>query len=363
MNIITADQRISPPPPRRPWAIYWPAIGVAVLLALYTAYWFVASGKVREGIENFAATPQDVVASWSELSMGGYPYRISANFEHPKLIAPNTPEAWEWNADALEADLLPYNLQHIVLKVEGAQTLRYRDVSNGNAQHLLKLNAEGSWASYGVEENAPLGRLAIDIKKAIGQLDARENYSAERLQLHLRPVPEETGAPATGTRDYDLALQGEALILDPSRASAALGPNIALFVAQTRARKVPVANRASFVELLKTWRAAEGTLAVSDLTLKWGALDMTARGELHLDEEARFAGRLDAVFTKYEDLLKALVTAGVVTEQQAKIASVGLSFFSQFQGSKQGAVKLPLVMRNGTLFLGPLPIGQLDPLY
>lgn len=368
MNIIPADQRSAPPaPPKRPFSIYVPAIAVGVALLLYTAYWFFMAGKVRDAAENFAASSQDISAQWDELSMGGFPYRIEAGFQKPRIEAPHTPEAWAWSADGMSVGFMPYNLKHLVLKVDGEQQLLYRKPSEGGRQHSIKMQAEGSFASYVALDDAPLGRLAIDIQNAKGQLDAQENYAATRLQLHLRPVPIEgepvAGAPPAPSRDYDLALQGENILLDPARASPALGANISLFIAQTRAKKLPVTGKASLVELLQSWRAAGGELAISDLTLKWGALDMTGRGILHLDETGRMAGRIDAVFSNYEQLLKSLVAADIITDAQARIATAGLSLFSQFQGSQDGAVKLPLVMRNGTLFLGPLPIGALEPLY
>jgi len=363
MTIIPADQRsASPVPPKRPRGIYMPAIAVGVALLLYAAYWFVMAGKIRSAAESFAANSTEITANWQDLSMGGFPYRIEARFQQPKLAAPRTPEAWAWSADSMSVGFMPYNLKHLVLKVDGEQLLQYRKLSEGSRQHLFKMRAEGSFASYVALDDAPMGRLAIDIKKATGQLDTRENYSADRLQLHLRPVSLEDGPPQA-TRDYDLALQGENILLDPARASAALGPNIALFIAQTRAKNLPVTGGASLVELLQTWRDTGGTLTVSDLTVKWGALDMNGRGILQLDDAGRLAGRLDTVFTNYDQLLKALVTAEVITQAQSRLASAGLSLFSQFQGSADGAVKLPLVMRNGTLFLGPLPVGELEPLY
>jgi hypothetical protein len=349
------------------WRIFGPTLVLMVGVAVYSAYWYVVAGKVRTAIEDFAATPADnIVTSWSGLSISGYPYRIEAGFDAPSIRAPLAPEAWEWSAGRLSADFLPYNLRHVVLKIDGEQLLKYRDVSGAVPRsHVLRANAEGTWASYVDLPGAPFGRLAIDIDNVVAIRDGDRKagrFAAKRLQLHTQPA--ETGAPPSPTAaSYDVAIQADEVTAAPGDATRVLGDRIDLVAAQARVGNMPKSPRASLVEIGRQWLAEGGTLAVSDLAIKWGPLDLWAEGQLTLDARHRPEGRFDAAFANYQGLIEALRQAKIISDKDARLAVVGLGLFAQLQGDKSGRVHVPVVMKDGKLFLGPLVVSRLDPLF
>jgi hypothetical protein len=367
--------------PRAPLRTFLPAIGVLVVFALYTLYWFVAATQLRREVETFAARadPEEVIVSWRSLGVSGFPYRIALGFDNPQARAPDAPENWHWQAQGLEADFLPYNLRHVVLKVDGEQQLRYSDVRGANSmRHLLRARAVGTWASYVDVKGAPFGRLAIDIDHLVAARDGSESedlltgisgerMSAARLQLHLRPSEEADGAPPQPvdalTRSYDLALQGDDMVLAASAPAAVLGTEVKLIAVQARLRDVPRKARTSLVELSRDWLQQGGSLDVSDLRIQWGPLDLWAQGRVTLDADARPMGRFDAEVTDYAKLLAALVKAGIVRQQDAKLTLLGLGLVSQLQGKAEGRISVPIVMKDGKLFLGPLVVAHLDPVY
>lgn len=368
--------------PRPPFRVFLPLIGVIVILVLYSAYWYVASNKLRATIEDFAAhaPTSDIMVGWSHLSFSGYPYRIAVTFTDPTVHAPHTPEKWSWAASDIEADFLPYDLRHVVLKVDGHQELHYSDTRGPHARrHVIRAKAEGTWASYVEVKSTPFGRLAIDIKnlKAVrdGALDPNtgnpdgERLAAGRLQLHMQPAADLS--PQTlpsilddDTGSYDIALQGDDVTLDRGAPThAVLGSDIKLIAVQARLRDVPHNSSASLVELSRDWLQKGGRLTVSDLRIKWGPLDLWAQGEVTLDAEARPKGQFDAEITDYPGLLAALVKANIIRAQDAKLANVGLGFVAQLQGKVDGRISVPIVMNDGKLFLGPLVVAKLVPIY
>ncbi len=367
---------------RAPFRVFLPLIGVAVILVLYTAYWFVASDKLRATIEDFAARSptSDIMVGWSDLSFSGYPYRIAVTFTDPTAHAPHTPENWAWSASDIEADFLPYNLRHVVLKVDGHQTLHYSDTRGPHARrHVIRAKAEGTWASYVDVAGAPFGRLAIDIKSLIAVRDGElapttskpsgERLAAGRLQLHMQPADDpapQTLASILGndTGSYDIALQGDDVTLAPGAPTTpVLGADIKLIAVQARLRDVPHNSSASLVELSRDWLQKGGRLTVSDLRIKWGPLDLWGQGEVTLDDQARPKGQFDAEITDYPGLLAALVKAHIIRAQDAKLANVGLGFVAQLQGKTDGRISVPILMNDGKLFLGPLVVAELAPVY
>jgi hypothetical protein len=259
-------------------------IAVGVVFVLYSIFWYIVAGKRRASLETFATAPHrgDVAVGWSDLEVGGYPYRIAATLTAPVATAPLAPEDWSWQAESLEADFLPYNLRHVVLKIAGGQVLQYKDVSGPSPKrHTLRATtAGGAWASYVDVPGAPLGRLAIDIDNLVAELDGEpgrapaERFAAGRLQLHIRPAE---GAAKTGEApilaslagSYDLALQGDNMAIDRADALPVLGPKIDLIAAQARLKNVPRSEHASLIELSRNWLQRGGVLTVSDLIVKF----------------------------------------------------------------------------------------------
>lgn len=349
------------------WGIVGPSLALAALVVLYTVYWVGVSGEVRKAVENFAARETRIATSWNDFSVGGYPFRIEAGFVSPTAGAPGAPEEWQWQGEGASLSLLPYNLRHAILTLEGEQRLSYLDLrTRERTRNEARFTAGSARASYVALADRPFGRLAIDIEALegehrLGASGETQNMTAKRLQLHARPA--ETPAGGEVPDSYDLALQAEDVDVGGAETIPALGRNMTLFLAQTRLRGVPPASHASLVELMREWKAAGGTLAISDLVVKWGPLDLYASGELGLDAAHRPEGQLDARITGFEGLLDAMVEDGIVEEREARVALAGLVLVSQFQGQKSNEVRVPVIMREGRLYLGPLAVAKLEPLY
>jgi len=372
----TPPEAAQPAPPSR-WRIFGPTLALVALVAVYSVYWYVMAGKTRGFLDAFATSPHtgNIAVGWGDLSISGYPYRIEADFTAPSIAAPRAPEAWSWSAQSLEADFLPYSLRHVVLKVDGEQVLRYRDdARTGARRHVLRATAEGTWASYVDVRGAPFGRLAVDINNLVAVKDGEapntgERFAAGRFQFHSRPSGEQAdgaGAeplPAGVAESYDVAIQGNDMAIDAADAPRALGSEIELFEAQARLKNASATPNASPAEFARAWATQGGTLTISDMQVKWGPLDMWAQGELSLDAEARPQGRFEAAIADYPGLLKALVAADVVSEKDARIAQVGLGLVAQLQGDEAGRIRVPVVVTGGKVFLGPVPVATIGPLF
>lgn len=347
------------------------AVLVAVL-ALYSGYWLFVSHTLRATLEEQQAIGHvgDVMIGWDKLRMGGFPFRIEARLTAPRASAPQSPENWSWSAGKLTAELLPYNPRHVVLKLEGTQDLTYSDITRyPPAPQHWQIETGGSWASYVEAEGSPLGRLAIDIdqlnatRQTKGTPTPADRFTAGRLQLHTRPAENDGARDAAPKDALDVALQGDDVSVDSFNALPFLGARLTQFVVQARMRHVPAAGPSSPSRWLREWSTNNGALAISDLLVKWGPLDMSASGELTLDAHRRPQGRLDAEIANYGNLVKALVDAGRISKREATLAMAGLGLVSQFQGNGEGRINVPVVFAEGRLYLGPMVVARLDPLF
>ena len=90
---------------------------------------------------------------------------------------------------------------------------------------------------------------------------------------------------------------------------------------------------------------------------------MTGQGEVTLDEKGRPEGQFRTSVGNLDGLITALVDAGIVTRQSAGLAFAGMAALSSLQGEEPGRIRLPVAMKEGVLFLGPIAAARLDPLY
>ena len=59
------------------WGIVGPTLALACLVVIYSVYWFMVAGEVKKAVEAFAArSGEEIVTSWSDFAVGGYPFRI-----------------------------------------------------------------------------------------------------------------------------------------------------------------------------------------------------------------------------------------------------------------------------------------------
>jgi len=345
---------------------------IVIALVLYSAYWLYVSHSLRKALETQQTLGRigEVTIGWDQLRMGGFPYRIEARLTAPRASAPQSPEKWSWDAGKLIAELLPYDPRHVVLKIEGAQDITYTDVTRFRpAPQHWHIETNGSWASHVAVEGSSVGRLALDIDELRATRDTKsgptpaDSFRAGRLQLHTRPA-QSTGGDKEASRDsLDFALQGDDVSTDTFGALPFLGPRLTQFVVQARLRHVPGDGEPSPTRWMKSWAMNNGSLAISDLLVKWGPLDMSASGELTLDAHRRPQGRLDAEIANYGDLVNALVDAGRISKRDASLALAGLGLVSQFQGNDDGRLNVPVIFAEGRLYLGPMVVARLEPLF
>ena len=95
--------------------------------------------------------------------------------------------------------------------------------------------------------------------------------------------------------------------------------------------------------------------------MKWGR-STTFFGEMTLDTANRPEGRFDAEIADFEGLPMRWCATGWCANAK-RVALAGLVLVSQLQGSEPGRVRVPISMTGGKLYLGPLAVAQLSPLY
>jgi hypothetical protein len=107
--------------------------------------------------------------------------------------------------------------------------------------------------------------------------------------------------------------------------------------------------------------AAGASPVISGIDLKeaqmtWGDLALFGKGRIAANSDGLAEGRIDFRLTNWRKLMPLLAAAGVVTAEALPTWENALALLAAQSGDAE-VLELPLIMRQGRMSLGPLPLG------
>ncbi len=154
-------------------------------------------------------------------------------------------------------------------------------------------------------------------------------------------------------------IDGRGLVL-ASRAQVILGREIALF-GVTASHDGPLPEAWSG-PALAAWSANGGTVEVERLNLEWGAVEISAEGTLTLDRSLRPEAAFSAEIAGYGGLLDLLAEQGRMKPRDASFAKTFLNLMAKKKAGRR-VIETPVTAQGGMLFVGPLPLLKLAPVF
>lgn len=343
---------------------------VLVAIGAWTAYWFFLAGQVRTQTEAFVArqAEEGVTIAYTSFDIGGFPYRIEATIDNLTVAAPRQPGKPAIAVPKLVVLGLPWNPNLVVARAEGEMVARWYD-ARGTEQRAA-LNAASTGLSVGLSGGQPQ-RLAISFDRPRIESTALAGpISAKLFEIHSRrleggPVPAREGASGTSPTapvSAELALDGEELVL-PAAPDAALGATIQSF-GYTLGLAGPLPTPGGDPrDMAMAWAQGGGTLELSRGETRWGALNVTMTGSFSLDGEARPIGALSGRIGGLDKLIDAAVESGRMAPGQGASVKKALGALGFISRDAEGRVPFALSLQDGKVLLGPVPVGDVRPLF
>ncbi|MBE2275677.1 MAG: DUF2125 domain-containing protein [Rhodobacteraceae bacterium] len=321
---------------------------VAVALALWCGYWFVGSSLIeREAEAAFQRlSAKGMRAGKTALYVKGFPNRFDLTVEGLDLADPARKIGWQ--APRLQIFAMTWKPWHIIAAFPGTQEFALPD-------QRLTLTGTNEMASL---RALPSTDLPLAEARLVGNAlhltsDAGWTVGAASLALALRADPARAGG-------YEFGLEATSLAPDPALTAALAAmrlpdlppPDLPVLIDRLRA-DLALTLTAGLDRHLGETRPQLSGLRINDLQLVWGPLRVTASGEVSADAQGLAAGRIEAQITGWDRLPAILVASGAV---RAEIAPTVAGMLKA--GAAGGEIlKLPLVLRDGQMSLGPLPLG------
>jgi hypothetical protein len=395
--VITQDRS----PPSRPWPIVLPTACLVVLGAIWSGFWYYASTKAEATMTAWRAREAEAgrIYGCADASFGGYPFRIEVACADPSVD--DRAGSMSLRARHLTAVAQVWDPTLVIGEIAGPMT-----VAPLGGSPTATIEWTLAQASLRGTPGAP-ERLSIVVDRpALSSVPANGAgplAKAEHVEFHARFAAE--SAPRHPVLDLALDL---ASFTAPSLAT--LGAPIgALASASTDASIVAVLRGASDLapkplpQRLRELQAGDGRLEIASARLQQGdlianlvgSLALTPRGTLTgefrltvinfaklipllgidralsqivpQDTLNRFAPSLDRLIPGLGNILRGgdRGNSGASADANAGAAALGAAALGGQQTELEGqrAVTLTLRFDDGAVFLGPLKLGQIPPLY
>lgn len=303
----------------------WLALGIAVLVALYSGYWFFGSAAVEREARRLIEDAQE--AGWQfgdgALNTRGFPSRFDTTLQPVEITSPNGQFAW--SAPFVQVFSLSYRPNHVIVVWPERQSLRLGDLDLDVTS--TDMRASGVFSLSG--ENA-LSRVTAE---ATGLLaEGSSSISMEHVLLALRQAEE-------SDTDYDFFASGAAWTLGALEIGS-----------------LEIDSTVTLTEPLDSSLSDRLQVAGIDLRrfdLAFGQGRMSLDGRIAPDQGGFPAGQLNLVIHEPEALLSRLDALGVLSNEARQATE---TFLGGLTPREDGGYAMTLRLVEGTVLLGGAPV-------
>jgi hypothetical protein len=362
--------------PHRRWPIVLPLLIVVVLAIGWAGLWMYAAK--RADVEFAAWRAREAAAGrvvdCATHSIGGFPFRIELRCSEPAVSLQKMQISLKAK-DALAAVQI-YQPNLMISEFGGPLTVT-------DARHATTFTLDWALAQASVHGLQPQPeRISIVLDRPVL---TRSNggptnvASAAHVELHMRQPPRLPDDPPA----VDLALSLAQGVLSglPRIPNAPIDAEIAGTL-----RGLAHFDPKPWPELLRELQAADGRLDVTQARIRQGDILGVGRGSLRLTPRGMLDGEIQLTIAGLEQLMTALGIDQAVGQASqraldryapglnldrllgprgnAALAAAGASLLGQpteLEGRQ--AVTLPLRFSDGVVFLGPVKVGEMQPLF
>jgi len=322
-------------------------IGLILVLAVaWSGWWFFGKTTHQTLIESWFKDRRAAgwTAAYDDFRVVGYPNRFDSQFEGLHLASGRS--GIEWKAPIFNIMSLSYKPNHFIAAFPNNQvlTLPYEAVTITSDKMLasavfepdtklavqsLRFDAE----NIAIRSSSGWRTRADKLFYASEQSD--EGNFAQQVHFEARNV-----TPTQALRDG----------LDPRGTLPKVISDLSLDLLLDFDAKF---DRVAFETGLPLTRR----IRITGMQLGWGELGLAATGDLTVAPDGTINGRIELDVQNWREVLNLFVLARVLTEPLAATIAQGIDAITRGTDSPAN-VTLPLILDDGTMSLGPVPLGR-----
>jgi len=341
--------------------LYISILALVLLVGGYIWWWFQIASTMETLANDWREQrlAEGYEVSHDPLTTSGFPYRVRIDTENLSISNPSHFQKPSAVFSRFWAVVQPWQVHHVIFGMEGESQINWLD---GSEAKKLDLTAASSLGSATFNKQGRIQATALDITELKAIPSWRDPMTAKRVQVHGRPGPRNSDQEGDDTTasDQQIVIRINDLIID-GMASFPLGKHIEEIALSSRLHGT--IKRLPSRQTVIAWRNAGGFLDIASLKVIWGKGHIDGSGRLAIDEKYFPSGEFKSRISGYEDILQALVRTGKINNNNARTIGTGLNMLAQDDKEKGKYIALPLIAQDGGLYLGPLYLMPLTPLF
>ncbi len=336
-------------------------ITTAALIGGYVFWWNKVADTAEQQIlawkeqkisEGYQITHAPIVIS-------DFPYRVKLTLASLEIQTPPSKQQ-SLKTGTIWAIAQPWNIKHIIFGTEKPVTARWLD---NDKEKILKVEAGKALGSATFTNDGKLETLAIDMTDLTAAPSWRPEIKASRLQVHERA----TAVQETSSDQEAKQKSARQLAIRIDNLLTGAGDTLPL------GEKIEHIGLSALLEggwkqlrdqtAIEAWRDQGGALDIQELTVRWGESKLSSSGTLSLDPETRPIGAFTAKITGYNTILAAMADAGRFDRKSLKTAGFALNLLAKEDEQGKRFLNVPLTLQEGGLYLGPIFLTKINPIF
>ncbi len=315
-------------------------------------FWFYTAEQFEVRLTGWAVErrSQGYQVSYRLSEIKGFPTRLKAQVLDPFIASP---KGWRWQGPALLAQSAALNPLYIRIAAPGSHEVM---VTGSEQDVQANIEAVAADIDLWLTPWGALEGLRWLLKDTSFTTIPFGKFRLDQGRLLLRRGKLDDGSPS-GNLDFALAFDTLAL---PDIGQNPFGSQIESIIADGELHKEPP-RKLSREELL-AWQGRDGQLSLSRFQLLWGPLALRAKGDVRLDPDLRPEADLTAEVSGFTEVIQALEDKRLIKSSAALAANLALTALSRIDPeSGEAVVTLPIKIRQGQVYLGPVALFQISP--
>ena len=328
--------------------LYLPFALFLVLVIGWTAAWFYVRGEAARRMDATVAQLRQAgyQVTWRERSLGGYPFRLNVALTEAQV---REPSGWALTSPRLEGQAFMHALGSWVLAAPQGLTFT-RPVGGPVAVKGEVLHA----SLAGLERSPP--RFSFEgTKLSFTPLAGAQPFAlsaADRVELHLRPGPDDQAALLFRVDNGKARLSGLFARIAGERPVSIIWDSILTKTSGFRGSGWPSA--------VAAWSSGGGVMTVRQAGVTAGeAVIGSQSGTLRVGYDGRLAGAMDVSLRQAPRALGAMADTGMIPPETALAAA---AVAAARQGTSDIA-RARVTFEAGRTTLGPVAIGPSPRVY
>lgn len=328
------------------WQFLMPLIVLSGLLIAYMAYWFLARGEILAWAENWveAQNQAGYVIEYDRLRVGGFPLRFELIADGIDATAPPHEGGWSIRTDQLTASAMPYDLTNWVIDMSAP--LDFESIyPDRRIRHFEASTARLNIGSGG-QGTQRIGLIVDDLSISVLEGGAVPVQSIASLRIDSEIRDGDTLRVQSEITDLVFNRDGlDTPLID------AFGQTLDHIDADFSILRWP--SLASNGDIAN-WGRDRGRLVIDSTRIDWGEANLTIDGDLGLDSAVQPEGHLSLYFVDPDAVIARLEMANLINRDNAR----AMRLLAQAAPRDDRGSALPLSLRRGGVYIGPLRLGD-----